>query len=41
MALVLSEAIIIAQYAYLVPTRLGCHFISPDIVRRWVSLPVG
>ncbi|GAB4823805.1 hypothetical protein N2152v2_010851 [Parachlorella kessleri] len=32
-ALVLSEAIIIAQYAYLVPTRLGCHFISPDLVR--------
>jgi hypothetical protein len=29
-ALVYCEALIIAQYAYQVPTRLGCAFISPD-----------
>lgn len=34
-ALMYSEGIIIAQYAFLVPTRLGCSFISPELVHRW------
>lgn len=33
-ALMYSEGIIITQYAYLVPTRLGCHFISEDLERK-------
>lgn len=34
-ALVYSEGIIIAQYAYLVPTRLACPAITPELARRW------
>lgn len=36
-ALVYSEGIIIAQYAYLVPTRLACPAITPELARRWVA----
>lgn len=36
-ALVYSEGIIICQYAYLVPARLGCHVLSLEAERRWAA----
>jgi hypothetical protein len=33
--LVFCEALIIAQYAFMVPQRLGCDFISPQLQLRW------
>lgn len=33
-ALIYSEFIIIVQYAYQVPSRLGCSFITPQLEYR-------
>jgi hypothetical protein len=36
LALVYTELVIVAQFAFQVPTRLGCQFLSPETFRRRV-----